>query len=110
MSVKAVEKYYKQICDQYNEMIENIHDLEDECSKGLVEPERVERLKEQVSPIKQNYERWTYMMYLLHEPQRKSKHMKYKKQCKNKLACLSVENCLEAVIEENYEAIKHVGE
>ena len=57
MSVKAVKRYYDQICDQYKEMLENIKDLEKEAAEGLVEPERIERLKEQIAPIKQNYER-----------------------------------------------------
>ena len=43
MSVKAVRRYYNQICDQYHEMLENIHDLEVEAAQGMVEPERIER-------------------------------------------------------------------
>ena len=46
MSVKAVRKYYDQICEQYHEMIELIHDLEKKAEQDLVEPERIERLKE----------------------------------------------------------------
>ena len=68
MSKKAVDKYFEQICEQYHEMLENIHDLEKECANGIVEPERVERLKSQIEPLKQNYERWSYMMFLLNQP------------------------------------------
>lgn len=110
MSVKAVEEYYKQICSQYQEMLENIKDFAEEAEKGLVEPERLTRLQEQIAPIKRNYERWTYMMFLLHQPNRKSKQPKYKNQNKKLLASIDSSNTLEAVIEENSEAMKHIGE
>jgi hypothetical protein len=110
MSVKAVKQYYDQICDQYHEMLENIHDLEVEAAQGMVEPERIERLKEQVAPIKQNYERWSYMMFLLNQPERKMKVPRYKSQNRKFLKSLSSENSLEAVLDENREALKHIGE
>lgn len=110
MSVKAVRRYYNQICDQYHEMLENIHDLEVEAAQGMVEPERIERLKEQVAPIKQNYERWSYMMFLLNQPERKEKQSRYKSQNRNLLSSLSKNNSLDAILEENSEALKHIGE
>lgn len=110
MSVKAVKRYYDQICDQYVEMLQDIRDFEQEAARGLIEPERVERLKEQIEPIKQNYERWAYMMFLLNEPQRHSKRAKYRKQNKKFLDSLSPENSIEATIQENEEARKHIGE
>lgn len=109
MSVKAVRKYYDQICEQYHEMIELIHDLEKEAEQDLVEPERIERLKEQVAPIKQNYERWTYMMFLLNQPERKSKHEKYKKLNSRVLQNLDKQNDLDSVLEENKASLTRVG-
>ena len=110
MSVKAVRRYYNQICDQYHEMLENIHDLEVEAAQGMVEPERIERLKEQVAPIKQNYERWSYMMFLLNQPERKEKQSRYKSQNRKLLSSLSKNNSLDSILEENSEALKHIGE
>ena len=110
MSLKHVNKYYKQICEQYEEMINDIKDVEKEAERGLIEPERIERLKEQVAPIKHNYERWTYMMFLLHQPNRKEKIKKYQRQNAKLISQLSKDNSLEAVIEENNEARKHIGE
>lgn len=109
MSVKAVRKYYDQICEQYHEMIELIHDLEKEAEQDLVEPERIERLKEQVAPIKQNYERWTYMMFLLNQPERNSKHEKYKRQNSRLLKNLNKQNDLDSVLEENKASLAQVG-
>ena len=110
MSLKHVEKYYADICGQYNEMIENIKDLEKEAAEGIIEPERVERLKDQVAPIKQNYERWTYMMFLLHQPQRKEKQPRYKRQQQKLLKTISPKNTIEGVYAENEEAFTHIGE
>lgn len=109
MSVKHVEEYYDQICRQYKEMLTDIKDIEQECAEGLVEPERIDRLKEQIAPIKSNYERWSYMMFLLHQPNRASKIKRYEKQNAKLLKKLSKENSLEAVLEENREARKTIG-
>lgn len=110
MSLKHVERYYKQICDQYNEMLSDIEEIEKEASEGLVEPERIDRLKDQIAPIKQNYERWAYMMYLLHQPNKKRKISKYKKQHMSTIAGLQQNNSLEAILEENETAMKVIGE
>ena len=110
MAIKHVNKYYKQICEQYNEMMQDIKDLEQEAAEGLIEPERIDRLKEQVAPIKQNYERWTYMMFLLHQPNRKEKANNYQNRNKKLLNSLNKQNSLESVLEENNEARKHIGE
>lgn len=109
MSVKAVKKYYDQICEQYCEMLQDIRDLEKEALEGLIEPERIDRLKDQIAPIKQNYERWSYMMFLLNQPQRKSKYKRYEQQNKKLLSTLSKENSVESVIKENNDAIKSIG-
>lgn len=110
MSVKHVEEYYNQICRQYQEMLDDIKDLEKECAEGIVEPERIDRLKEQIAPIKNNYERWAYMMFLLHQPNRQSKVKRYQKQNEKLLRSLSKENSLDAILEENNRARKAIGE
>ena len=110
MSIKHVEEYYNQICRQYQEMLDDIKDLEKECTEGIVEPERIDRLKEQIAPIKNNYERWSYMMFLLHQPNRKSKVKRYQKQNEKLLKSLSKENSLDSILEENAHARKTIGE
>lgn len=110
MSKKAVEKYYKQICNQYVEMLQDIRDLEQEVAKGIVPPEFIDRLEEQIAPLKQNYERWAYMMFLLNQPQRKSKHPAYKERNKKFLNSLDTSNSIEATIAENESTLKHIGE
>lgn len=79
MSVKALENHYNQVVAQYQEMVADLKDMEKELEEGLVDPEFIDNLKANIAPIKQNYEWWSYVMYLLHEPQRTAKKEKYKK-------------------------------
>lgn len=85
MSVKAVRDYFNQICDQYQEMKQDIEEFEQEVANGIIEPERVERMKQQIEPIKQNYMTLSYIMFLLDQPQKPEKHKRYAKQNKKLL-------------------------
>ena len=42
MSVRDVKLYYEQVCDQYNEMIQNLKDMEEYSQTNMVEPERLD--------------------------------------------------------------------
>ena len=96
MSVKRLELEYSQVVDQYHEMLENLKDIEKEFNDGLVPPEFVENLKKQIEPIKNNYEQWSYIMFLLHEPQRKAKREKYRKTIDAKIKQLNPKNSPDA--------------
>ena len=105
MSVKDVKYVYSQICEQYKEMVENIKDLEKEAAEGIVDPDRITQMQLQVEPIKQNYERWSYMMYLLYQPQRKQKRSEYAKRNLSMVKNLSLNNSIESVMTENRKAL-----
>ena len=79
MSVKSLENHYNQVVAQYQEMLNDLKDMEKELAEGLVSPDFIDNLKANIAPIKQNYEWWSYVMFLLHEPQRKAKKEKYRK-------------------------------
>lgn len=108
MSKKAVDNYYKEITDQYHEMLQDIKDIEKDVMEGLTSPDLLETLKANIAPIKQNWERWTYMMFLLNQPERKSKIPRYKQTNKKLLANLSSSNSIEATIEENKNALERI--
>ena len=110
MSVKALENHYNQIVEQYHEMIENLKDIEKEFSEGLVPPEFVDNLKKQIEPIKNNYEQWSYIMFLLHEPQRKAKKEKYRKMIDKKIKNLDIKNSPEARLEAGKVALEDLKE
>lgn len=102
MSVKDVKIYFDKIVDDYHEMITAIKDMEEEVSNGLVEPERLENMKNIVNPLMLNYERWSYMMYLLNKPNRKSKEKRYEKTYKK------VKNTFNDEHRENMEVVKNL--
>ena len=107
MSVKHVKKYYEEIRSQYNEMLENLKDAEQELADQIVDLDYVERLKTIIKPIKDNYERWSYMMFLLNQPERKQKIPAYKQRMNKFIADMEKSNSIDAVIEENNESIKN---
>ena len=100
MSVKSLKKEYQQVVELYHEMLENLKEMEDELTNELVSPEFVDNLKKELEPITQNYQWWSYVMFTLNEPERKSKRDKYKKANKKTLAELDPSQSLQARIDE----------
>jgi hypothetical protein len=43
MSLKHFAAYYRELQDNYNEMLNGLRELEQACSSGMVEPERVDK-------------------------------------------------------------------
>ena len=103
MSVKHVKEYYESVFNDYHEMIQTLKDMEEECTKGLVSPDRVDQLKKMIEPIKLNYGRLSYIMFLLNEPNKKEKQKWYFKENKNKK--FPVEYTAEGVKQENKDAL-----
>ena len=110
MSVKALEKEYQAVVAQYLEMRENLKDLEAELAEGLISPEFFDNLKKQIAPIKQNYEWWSYVMFTLHEPNRKEKRSSYRKKISAQVQKLDPENSPERRLEAGSEALVNMME
>lgn len=89
MARKDFDKYYNNICNQYNELQEVLKDLSEEVSSGMVEPERIEQLMLTIKPVENNYRTLSYIKYLLDRPTRSAKCAKYNKMSK-KLQSISV--------------------
>ena len=105
MSVKALELEYKKVSDQYHEMLTDIKDIERDAAEGICDPELVSRLEEQIKPIKQNYEWWSWVMYILHQPQRKEKQPKYRKTNQKLIQSLTKESTPAARLQEGADAL-----
>ena len=104
MSKKDVDVYYKEMCAQYSEMMSDLKDIEKEVSENICPPEQLERMKKILQPIKTNYERISYIMYLLNMPEKNHKKKKYEKQNKKILDRFS-NNSTKNVKEENSKAL-----
>lgn len=105
MSVKDVKKYYDTICDDYKEMRELLHELEDKSQQVAISPEKFDEITKEVQIQKDNYERWSYMIYLLNQPNKKEKKQRYNTQSEKKLQQISVNNTVQGVLKEDRECI-----
>ena len=101
MSKKDVERYFNTVNAQYHEFVDELKDFEDMCASNIVAPEVIENAKRSFLPVKDNWERLNYIMYLLNKPTKKSKYERYNTQSK-KLLENSVTS--EQVIDENKKA------
>ena len=103
MAKKDVDNYFKQICNDYHELIETLHEMEEEVSKGLLNPDQLEQLKMTIEPMKINWQRISYIMFLLNKPAKKSKYKRYLNQNKK----LIQDNAsLDVIHKENSDCIK----
>lgn len=107
MARKDFDQYYNQICSQYFELQEVMKDLSEEVSNGMIEPERIEQLKQTIVPVENNYRTLGYIKYLLDKPTRKSKHAKYN-QMNKKLLKQCEGRTQEDLVKENNEVISHL--
>lgn len=105
MSVKDVKLYYDEVCQQRQEMLDEIHDFEIECQKGLIEPERLDQIKETIQPLLNNYQTLSYIMFLLNKPVKKSKEGKYLSQNKKFLKQIDKQFTKDGVKEQNQSTI-----
>ena len=108
MSKKHVDEYFNVVAQNYHEMIEALREIEEEASNGLVDPDRIENAKKLVEPIKQNYMRISYIMFLLNKPNIKKKEKRYEAQEIKRLENIGKENTLDGVVKENKETIKNI--
>lgn len=110
MSKKHIDNYYAQVCEDYKEALKEIKEFEKECSEGLVEPERVEKLKETLQPLLNNKEQMDYIMFLYNMPDKKDKVEKYKSVKKKVLARIKKENTTDFKLSQNKEVLKNLKE
>lgn len=105
MARRDFDNYYNQICNQYFELQQVLEDLSKEVSEGMIEPERIEQLKQTIVPVENNYRTLGYIKYLLDKPTRKQKEARYKNMSK-KLLKQCEGRTREDLVKENNDIIK----
>lgn len=65
MAVRDVINYYAQVESQYQEMLADVKDYEQAFNTGEISEEKYEQALQLVDGIKSNYERLSYIMFLL---------------------------------------------
>jgi hypothetical protein len=77
MAIRDVKEYYFKMLAQYMEMKADLADFEQALKDGFITEEQMQAAFAEVDRVQQNYERLSYIMYLLNLPNRKSKQRKY---------------------------------
>ena len=106
MSKKHFDEYYEKVCKDYKELLETLKDLEDECNRNLVSPDRLEQFKQTLQPVKLNYQTLSWIKFLLNKPNKKQKQEKYTNQQKSFLEAIGNERSPENVLKENKTTIE----
>lgn len=111
MALIDVKKYYYNISAQYLEMKQDLADYDQACAEGHITEEQLEAVKADIAEIEKNYNRLTYIMYLLELPKTKRRKAKFRKKDKALEDRLSELNADEqAVIDENESVLTHLRE
>lgn len=79
MGKRDVVNYYLSVQSQYLEMLEDIKDFDEALKNGQVNQQQYDQALESLSKLKENYERLSYIILLLQEPNRQTKKAKFKK-------------------------------
>lgn len=108
MAKRHVDEYFDIIANQYSDMLANLREIEEACQTGMLDPDRLENIKILMKPLKENYMRISYIMFLLNKPNRESKIKRYEEQNKKLLEKIGKENTLEAIEDENNEIIGQI--
>ena len=68
MSMKHVKGYFSQVAYQYFKMLKMLEGFEKELQEGKVEESQVATVRNMIEPMKANYDRLAYIIYLFNIP------------------------------------------
>jgi ribosome recycling factor len=105
MSVKHIKEYYEEVSAQYHELLNELKDFEKEAQEGMIEPERLDMIKENIKPLTNNYQTLSWIMFLLNKPNKKQKHKTYERQNQKRLNSLDKRFSKEGVINTNNDTL-----
>jgi len=105
MAKRHVIEYYCNIENQYLKMKKMCDSFEKQVKEGKGSLETLENVKENTTRLQENYDRISYIVYLLNMPNKEKKVSRYKKQNDKIEKHLSTSN-LDAVKEENRDVLK----
>lgn len=100
MAKKHVEEYYDKISNDYIEMVHTLEELQESGAPQA----NIDQIEQLVNNIKENFQRWSYMMFLLNMPVRKEKQPRYVQQ-NQKLLKMVNNNSVEVELQENKAAL-----
>ena len=110
MAVKDVRAYYEQVTNQYVEMKRILTELETVPElKASAAYQNIDSIKAQVAKLQENYNRLSYIIFLLNEPTKKTKKERYIKREQKKLNKIPKKDRQEAIIKENESVLTNLS-
>ena len=106
MALKHVKSYFREVEQQYFEMLSDAKDLDEALKGGFLEQEQVDQAKAMMDKIKENYDRLCYIMVLFNKPSRKKSAKKFEKQNSKALDYLK-NSSQDAIITENTDVLNN---
>lgn len=107
MAIKHVREYYERMVSDYTEMKKVLEEMEkipeSEASNVLA---KLDSVKEQVKILEANYNRLSYIIFLLNQPNKDIKKNKYIKREIKRLNNIPIKDRKEAIELENTKAIE----
>lgn len=109
MARKHIINYYVTVENQYLKMKKMCDSFEKQVKEGKGSLETLESVRETTGRLKENYDRISYIMYLLNMPNNPKKTARYKNQNKNVDTYLQDSN-LDVIVNENEDVLKRLKE
>lgn len=106
MAKRHVVRYFLELENTYVEMQDTVKELQELAKEGKVEESMFLNMKQDLDVIKENYERVSYILFLLNKPNREKKQdyeEKLNADWYRYLKCSSKE----AVVNESKDALSH---
>lgn len=79
MSKKNFDEYYFKVVSQYQEMVNDLKEVEELCKTSMLDPVIYENMVKTLEPVKNSYSILSYVKYLLDMPVKKKKVPKYER-------------------------------
>lgn len=105
MARRDVDKYFAKITSQYQELLRELEDIEQEQD---IPENIIEDIKRDIDIVKTNRDRFVYLMYLLDRPKRKEKAKRFDASYLGRMKQKFGNNSAQDVIEENEEALERL--
>ena len=113
MARRHLIQYFVELESNYSQMLEDVNELEKSYKNGNMDYERYAQLRDTLTPdveaMRDEYERLSYVMFLLNIPNRVKKEDKYKKENQTYFAYLD-KFSKENVIDESKDVLKNFKE
>ena len=108
MAKKDFDKYVLKMYAQLKELEDTLKQISQEANDNMTDLDYVDRLEQQIAPIKENYQRLMYIKFLLDQPTKKEKQENYNRRIQKLKKTLLEQNSTDNVLEENKKIIESV--